>query len=199
MAGFTATNKLYGLLESSAISSGFAITTYMAQNYGAGRMDRVRLGIRRAVVLLVGVAVGIAVLMIAVGKHLLRLFISAAPELEAAVLDSAYSYLFVMSLFLIILYLLFAYRSALQGLGNTWAPLLSGFLEFRHAHCRGVYVPRLFGSIRPVLRRAGRVAGRRGGIDSHLLLAGKADLPATGASKRNGRRGRLRAGRYPLT
>ena len=73
---------------------------------------------------------GIAVLMIAVGKHLLRLFISAAPELEAAVLDSAYSYLFVMSLFLIILYLLFAYRSALQGLGNTWAPLLSGFLEF---------------------------------------------------------------------
>ena len=45
-------------------------------------------------------------------------------------LDSAYSYLFVMSLFLIILYLLFAYRSALQGLGNTWAPLLSGFLEF---------------------------------------------------------------------
>ncbi len=130
VAGFTATNKLYGLLESSAISFGFAITTYMAQNYGAGRMDRVRLGIRRAVVLLVGVAVGIAVLMIAVGKHLLRLFISAAPELEAAVLDSAYSYLFVMSLFLIILYLLFAYRSALQGLGNTWAPLLSGFLEF---------------------------------------------------------------------
>lgn len=46
VAGFTATNKLYGLLESSAISFGFAITTYMAQNYGAGRMDRVRLGIR---------------------------------------------------------------------------------------------------------------------------------------------------------
>ena len=42
IAGFTATNKIYGLLESSAISLGYAVTTYTAQNYGAGRYDRIR-------------------------------------------------------------------------------------------------------------------------------------------------------------
>ena len=35
VAGFTATNKLYGLLETAAISFGYALTTYNAQNYGA--------------------------------------------------------------------------------------------------------------------------------------------------------------------
>ena len=34
VAGFTATNKLYGLLEMAAISYGYAIVTYVGQNLG---------------------------------------------------------------------------------------------------------------------------------------------------------------------
>ena len=37
VAGFTATNKLYGILETAAISYGYAISTFVAQNKGAGR------------------------------------------------------------------------------------------------------------------------------------------------------------------
>lgn len=44
VAGYTASNKLYGLLESSAISLGFAFSTFFAQNYGAGNKQRVRSG-----------------------------------------------------------------------------------------------------------------------------------------------------------
>ena len=33
VAGFTAANKDFGVLENSAISSGHAVTAYMAQNY----------------------------------------------------------------------------------------------------------------------------------------------------------------------
>ena len=33
VAGFTAANKVFGLLENSAISIGHAVTAYMAQNY----------------------------------------------------------------------------------------------------------------------------------------------------------------------
>ena len=35
IAGYTATNKLYGILEVVAISFGYAITTFVSQNYGA--------------------------------------------------------------------------------------------------------------------------------------------------------------------
>ena len=35
IAGFTATNKLYGILEIAAVSYGYAVTTYIGQNFGA--------------------------------------------------------------------------------------------------------------------------------------------------------------------
>lgn len=48
IAGYTATNKIYGLLECSATSIGFALTTYTAQNYGANLYGRIRGGLKPA-------------------------------------------------------------------------------------------------------------------------------------------------------
>ena len=38
VAGFTASNKLYGVLEMAAVSYGYAITTYVGQNLGAKKI-----------------------------------------------------------------------------------------------------------------------------------------------------------------
>ncbi|MBP3543394.1 MAG: hypothetical protein J6J86_04125 [Lachnospiraceae bacterium] len=48
IAGYTATNKAYGLLECSATSVGLACCTFFAQNYGAGKHARVKQGVRTA-------------------------------------------------------------------------------------------------------------------------------------------------------
>ena len=48
IAGYTASNKLYGILEIAAISYGYAVTTYAGQNFGAMRFDRIRRGMRWA-------------------------------------------------------------------------------------------------------------------------------------------------------
>ena len=53
VAGFTATNKLYGLLELAAISYGYAITTYVGQNLGAGEIRRIKKGITSGTVMAV--------------------------------------------------------------------------------------------------------------------------------------------------
>ena len=45
VAGFTATNKLYGILEMAAISYGYAIITYVGQNLGAGQISRIKKGV----------------------------------------------------------------------------------------------------------------------------------------------------------
>ena len=60
VAGFTATNKLYGLLEVAASSYGFAIATYAGQNLGAAQIGRIRRGIRASVVMALGTALLIA-------------------------------------------------------------------------------------------------------------------------------------------
>ena len=60
---------------------------------------------------------------------IIYILVSGTPEEVTAVLDIAYHYLAIMAAALPILYLLYVYRSALQGMGNTLIPMLSGAAE----------------------------------------------------------------------
>lgn len=131
IAGFTASSKLYGVLEIATISYGYAVTTYTGQNYGAGQWERIKKGTRWAAIISLLTSIVIGGVMILLGRQITMLFISAeSPELAAAAGETAYLYLCIMSVALPVLYLLYAYRSALQGMGNTRIPLLSGVFEF---------------------------------------------------------------------
>jgi len=77
IAGFTATNKLYGVLEIAASSYGYAVTTYTGQNYGAENWDRIRKGIRWAVGISLATAAAIGMVMILFGREITGLFISS--------------------------------------------------------------------------------------------------------------------------
>ena len=130
IAGFTATNKLYGLLEIAALSYGYAVTTYVGQNYGAGLTPRIRSGVRAANTLALLSSVVIATVMFLFGRQITMLFISRedlALALEAG--NTAYYYLCCMSAALPVLYVLYVYMSALQGMGNTIAPMFSAVFE----------------------------------------------------------------------
>ena len=132
VAGFTASNKLYGVLEMAAVSYGYAITTYVGQNLGAKKYQRIRKGVRSGTYMAVSLlpVFLFPVMMVLFGRNVLSLFVSGEPEQIRQVLDIAYKYLFIMAVFLWILYLLHVYRSAIQGLGNTLIPLASGIAEF---------------------------------------------------------------------
>ena len=130
IAGYTATNKLYGLLEIAALSYGYAVTTYVGQNYGAGEYTRIRKGVNTALLPCLATALAIALVMIAFGRPITGLFLSADdPAVLAQAADTAYRYLCVMAFALPALYLLYAYQSALQGLGQTAIGLIVGTLE----------------------------------------------------------------------
>ena len=130
IAGFTASNKLYGLLEIAAISYGYAITTYVGQNFGAMRFDRIKSGMRAATGLALATAVVIAAMMFLFGRPITLLFISAEdPALVALAGETAYRYLCVMASCLPVLYMLYLLLSALQGLGDTVRPMIAGIVE----------------------------------------------------------------------
>ncbi|MDF9825492.1 putative MATE family efflux protein [Breznakia sp. PF5-3] len=146
VAGFTATNKLYGLLESSAVSFGYASTTFTAQNWGAKKIKRIKAGLTSSTKLSLIVSLMISVFMIIFGKPLLQLFIANDAN-SSKVLDIAYQYLFIMSLLLSSLYMLYTYRCTLQGLGNTVAPMISGFIEFVMRIGSALLLPMIMGSL----------------------------------------------------
>ena len=130
IAGYTATNKLYGLLEMAAVSFGYAISTYVGQNVGAGEYKRLKSGHVAALVVSLATSFVITAAMLLFGKLFIGLFLSGTPEEIEAAGAVAWRYLLFMSLALSTLYLLYVYRSALQGMGNTVIPMLSGILEF---------------------------------------------------------------------
>ena len=146
IAGFTATNKLYGILEIAATSFGFAIVTYVGQNLGADRMDRIRLGQRSAYLLAIGTSLIISAAMLIFGKAILGSFISGTPEEFDSALNIAYRYLQVMSLGLPLLYVLYVVRSSLQGLGNASCPFISGVAELIVRVAVAMTLPALVGT-----------------------------------------------------
>lgn len=95
----------------------------------AGRLDRVRLGMSRVVLVALGTSLLISSVMLLFGRAILRLFSGSPAEVEGA-LTAGYGYLSAMSIFLALLYLLHLLRSALQGPGNTVLPMLSGVTAF---------------------------------------------------------------------
>ena len=130
IAGFTATNKLYGLLEIAATSYGYAMITYIGQNLGAGKTERIRKGMRSALAIALLTSVCIGVIMLLFGRLILSSFISGTPSEVEQTMQVAYLYLAVMSIGLPVLYILHVVRSAIQGMGNTLLPMLSGVAEF---------------------------------------------------------------------
>ena len=130
IGGFTASNKLYGILEIAATSYGYAMITYVGQNLGAGMTDRIRTGMRRALAVSLVTSLLIAVIMLVFGNTILGSFISGTPYEVAEATTYGYQYLSIMSICLPILYILHVTRSAVQGMGNTVLPMISGIAEF---------------------------------------------------------------------
>ncbi|MGF0034479.1 MATE family efflux transporter [Bariatricus sp. SGI.154] len=145
IAGFTATNKLYGLLETAATSYGYAMVTYAGQNLGANKKKRISDGIRAGILISLVTSVMITMLMLTLGRVFLGWFISADAASGKQALEIAFKYLKIMSICLPILYVLHVTRSCIQGLGNTVLPMVSGFAEFVMRTGSALLLPLLMG------------------------------------------------------
>ena len=68
VAGYTAANKLYGILESASVAFGYAMTAYMGQNRGARNAARIDAGIRAVLVLSAEFTAAIVTAMLRCGQ-----------------------------------------------------------------------------------------------------------------------------------
>lgn len=145
IAGFTATNKLYGVLEVAATSYGYAMVTYTGQNVGAGDKKRVSDGLRAGLLIGMLTSLVITAVMLLFGRNILSCFISSGEEVGGETLEIAFRYLKIMSICLPVLYVLHIVRSTIQGMGNTVIPLISGISELVMRTGAALLLPAIFG------------------------------------------------------
>ncbi len=129
VAGYTAVNKLYGLLECTAISLGTAFSTFFAQNFGASNKERIKEGIKTGIKLCLAASVVISVIILLFGKQMLMLFLDVTEKGGTQAMEIAWHYLWIMALWLAVLYIIYVYRSILQAVGISLWSMISGFGE----------------------------------------------------------------------
>ena len=145
IAGYTATNKVYGLLECSATSLGIATSTFVAQNYGARLFDRVKKGVKVSLLLVTITALLTFTFMMFARNLLCSLFINANEVGGSEALFIAVRYLTTMLCSILILYFLHVFRNTLQGIGKTYVSMIAGISELVGRVVAALILSRIFG------------------------------------------------------
>ncbi len=145
IAGYTAANKLYGLLEIAASSYGYAMSTYSGQNMGAARYDRIGKGLRAANLIGAATALLMSAIMVFFGKPVLGCFLTGDSVTVEGAMRIGYHFLLVLALFFPFLYILYVTRSCIQGMGNSLLPMISSIVQLVMRTGCALLLPALIG------------------------------------------------------
>ena len=137
VASYTAASKVENLATQTMPALGTTMATYCGQNLGARKYERIFDGMRKGFLLVLVISLLGTVITAGFGKYIVCLFLKNPSD---TVLEYAVTYLNTVSFFFIPLAMIFLYRSSLQGLDQTFVPVMSGVLELV---CR-VFVIALF-------------------------------------------------------
>uniref|UniRef100_UPI004056037E MATE family efflux transporter n=1 Tax=Acetatifactor sp. TaxID=1872090 RepID=UPI004056037E len=123
-AAYSACSRITQLLIQPSTAVGMTIGTYAGQNMGAGRIDRIKLGLKEAskITLTIVVISGAALIF---APRILASIVLSTP----AIIEISVDYLRICGFMVWSIGLLFLVRNALQGMGFTVVPMASGFLE----------------------------------------------------------------------
>ena len=123
MAGFSAAGKLQNIIATVFSAFGATIATYVGQNRGAGKMDRVRQGVRTTQMMIIVYSVFAMAVVLLLGRYMMWIFVSPS---ETEVIDVAVLYFRTVFWCYPFLGSIFLYRNTLQGLGYGLVPMLDG-------------------------------------------------------------------------
>lgn len=126
VSAYTAAMKIkqFAISPFDAISTGAA--TFVSQNYGASKPDRIRQGIKDSIGTAILYGIGMGILLILFGRQMSMLFMDSS---QTDILDASAHFLRNQGLFFWVLGFLNPCRSCTQGLGHTGRAIYSGVIE----------------------------------------------------------------------
>ena len=146
MAGASTAARLSGMLEIGASSVGSAMHPFAGQNLGAARYDRIREGVKKALLVAVTISVSLSIIGIIFGRPLLGLFIADNTANVEQVLEVAYDYFRILCIMMSFLDILHVFRSTLQGMGEAVLTVASSFLQVFMRTAVTYFLARFFGA-----------------------------------------------------
>ena len=141
IAGYNGANKIDAFAFLPLVSFSVAVTTYVGQNVGARRMDRVNKGVKSALLLSVVISILLAVVLLPSAGLLMRLFTQDHEVIQAGV-----EYLYRVLPFYMMLGAIFILNGALRGAGEAFVPMVGSLISMWLARVPAAYIlARYFG------------------------------------------------------
>ncbi|OOM10432.1 MATE family efflux transporter [Clostridium saccharobutylicum] len=126
VAAYTAAQKIDTIAIQPMMSFGITMATYTAQNYGAGKIERIKEGVRKCILISVSFSIIVGLTNTLTGHFFTAIFVGYD---QKEVISLSQLYLTSNGLCYFILSLLFIYRYTLQGLGQSFIPTVAGIME----------------------------------------------------------------------
>lgn len=115
MAAFSAAVKIDSFAYMPVQDFGNAFSTFIAQNFGAGRNDRIRQGITRAITITILFSLSVSALVVIFARPLMLMFVSPA---ETEILGIGMNYLYIEGSFYIGIGVLFLLYGLFRAIGK---------------------------------------------------------------------------------
>ncbi len=126
VAAFTASMRIKYLFTCVFENIGVAMATYCGQNIGARRLDRITLGIKSAIKIMLCYFVITMLLILPFAEEMMMLFVD---HTETAIISNASMFMRIACYFYPVLGLLVILRYSIQGLGYSNFSMMSGVME----------------------------------------------------------------------
>jgi len=126
IVGFTIALRIEQLGTQPLLALGMSLATFVAQNFGAGKVTRIRDGVRKTSLLSLLISVVLSAFILTYGKPLIGSFLSEPTLLSVSV---GATYLSISIMFYFFLGMIFIFKNTLQSIGKPFYPVLSGFIE----------------------------------------------------------------------
>lgn len=129
VASYTTGNRIiqFASMAYFVVSEAFAV--YVAQNYGAQKIDRIKEGFKSIIILSLTLSILAAVIIFLFGDHLVKLFISKNDQYVDVIAEICKGYLRISSAFFPFLAIILLYNNSIRAIGNAFIPLISGITE----------------------------------------------------------------------
>jgi putative MATE family efflux protein len=120
-------SKISGLIDSGVLKAfGVAMATYCGQNYGAKRLDRIRAGMKSAVIVGGGIMLSSMALVITLSYPIANALL---PSADQEVYDLIFKYVLIHASMYFFLALIYTFRESLQGMGKSMTATIGGVIE----------------------------------------------------------------------
>ena len=128
VAAYSAASKITSLLIQGPIAIGQTMAAYAGQNFGAGKFDRIRKGVRASLILYVVYSIGVGIIAYVGLPVFMQLFFNSEANMEA-MMEYARTYMGISVLFYVPLSVIFNFRNTMQGCGYGFLPMMGGVVE----------------------------------------------------------------------